>query len=95
MIEECQVIEVTGDTAIRATGGLVYALQLTADGVTAGDSVTLLDGDAGGTVRWRVIAHTTDYVYTFTPSNPMRFNAGIYANFTLASGNAYLTVLYS
>jgi len=95
MIEETQVIECTTDTLIRDHGGLIYALQLTVDGVTAGDTVVIRDGDAGGTIIWRIVAHATDYVYTYTPSNPIRCNDGIHVDMTLASGNAYLTVQYS
>ena len=96
MIEQTQIIEVTADTLIRTGPGLVYSIQVCADGVTAGDSVELVDGLTGaGTTRWRFIANATDQTHSYCPSNPARFNTGIYVDVTLTGGAVYVTVQYS
>lgn len=96
MIEETMILEVTGDTQVTERKTNLYSVQVCVDGIAAGDSVVLLDGDAGGTIRWRVVAHATDYVYVWTPSNPAVFSAGIYVEVTLAGGGAvYVTLTYS
>lgn len=97
MIESAQVIEVTADALIRTGDGLVYAIHICYDGVTAGDMVQLRDSlTAGaGTVRLTYVADATDQTYNFAPSNPMKFDTGIYVDVSKTGGAMYVTVVYS
>lgn len=98
-----RVIKASGHTAtmvtpadgqIKASGGVLYGLVISGKGVTAGDTVAIKDGGAGG---------TTKLMYVFTAANetkglafdfPITFSTDIYVDVTLSGGTGYVTGIY-
>jgi len=92
-----QAIQCTADTLIRTGPGLVYAINIEASGVGAGDTIVLRDAIAAGagTALFTYVCAGND-THDFCPCVPFACGTGIYLDVTLAGGGSvYVTVVYS
>jgi len=92
-----EAIQCTADTLIRTGEGLVYALNIEASGVGAGDLIQLRDAVAAGagTVLLTYVCAGND-THNFCPCIPFVCRTGIFVDITLAGGGSvFVTVVYS
>jgi len=85
--------QVTADGNIKASAGILYALIISASGVTAGDTIEIKDGSGGSTIITVVFSGTEETI-VFCPPVPISFSTAIYSDETLTGGTAYVTGVY-
>lgn len=87
---------INADTQLKASQGTVYAIMVTTDGVTSGDTLHI-ENDADGGDGCPLISFTfgeTDQVYMFMPSMGVNFSEGIYFEFDISGGTCDTTTVW-
>ena len=87
-------IRVVGDGQIKASAGVLYNLVIAGAGVTAGDTVAIKDGGAGGTVVITYVFGAANETKQLVFDFPITFSTDIYVDVTLSGGAAYVTGIY-
>jgi hypothetical protein len=87
-------VQVTGDAQIKASAGVLYGLVIAGAGVTAGNTVAIKDGGAGGTVKITYVFGAANETQQLVFDFPITFSTDIYCDVTLSGGSAYVTGVY-
>lgn len=88
--------EMAADGSVKSTNGIVYSMEISTIGATAGDIVVIRDGGATGTVKFkfRIPAATGHY-----PVNCGKYGIGCnssiyYSELAAAAGKIFATINY-
>jgi hypothetical protein len=85
----------TADGQVKATAGVVYAVQVSGIGVTAGDKVEIKNSaDNSGTALVTMVADAANGTWAFYPSVGITFDTGIYSDETKSGGTFTATIVY-
>ena len=84
--------EYSGSQSLKQTGGVVYGVNVNYIGVTAGDKVQLIDGGAGGTVRFTCVASAANGSCPSNYTAGAMFTTNIYLKETKTGGNFYTDI---
>lgn len=85
--------QVTADGNIKASAGTLHALTVAGAGVTAGDTVTVEDGN-GGTTKLTVVFGAANETLHLAGLD-IDFDTAIYADVDITGGSVYVTGVYS
>jgi hypothetical protein len=87
------VVQVSADTTIKATPGVLYGLFISHTGATKGDLVVIKDGTAA---RLTYVCAGAEGTFQFTPGVGMAFGTSIVVDVTLTgSPGMYVTLAYA
>ena len=92
-IDGASIVQLTADGQIKASAGVLHRLIISAAGVTAGDTVAIKDGGAGGTVRLTVVLDAANFSRAFEVGAD--FATDIYCDVTLTGGSVYVAGVYT
>lgn len=88
-------IVLAADGQVKATAGTVYAVLVSAVGVTAADKVEIKNSaDNSGTALLTFVADAANGTWAFYPCVGVTFDTGIYSDETKSGGTFTVTVVY-
>jgi len=86
----------TADGQIKASGGTVWSVMVSMNGVTAGDKVEIKNStDNSGTALLTFTATASAQSFMFSPSVGVAYSTGIYSDESKSGGTITVTVVYS
>lgn len=87
-------VRLTADGQVKASAGVLYGLVIAGKGVTAGDTVDVKDGGAGGAIKITYVFGAVNETGALNFPHPITFTTDIYIDVTISGGTIYVTGIY-